>query len=67
MPPAQQVSMQAEHEELARQHHDLEARELEVEWRTRALNLDAVRDAKVKAAVPVAGSSHSHTQEQAPL
>ena len=62
-PPAQQASMQAEREELARQHHDLEARELDVEWRNRALNLNAVRDARV---APVAGSSHSRAREQAP-
>ena len=53
MPPAQQASMQAEREELARQRHDLEAR---------ALNLNAVRDAKVKAATSVAGSSHSRSE-----
>ena len=58
---------QAEHEELARQCHDLEARELEVKRRTRALNLDAVRDVKVKAAAPVTGSSHSSTRERIPL
>ena len=46
MLPAQQASMQAELEEFARQRHDLEARELEVEWRSRALNLHAVRDAR---------------------
>ena len=33
-PPAQQASMQAKLEELARQRHDLEARELEVKRRT---------------------------------
>ena len=52
-PPAQQASMQTELEELARQPHDLEATELEVEKRTGALNLDAVRDAIVTAAAPV--------------
>ena len=68
-PPAQQASVQAKCEELPRQRHDLEARELKVERRTRVLNggLDAVRDPKVKAAAPVAGSSHLCTQEQAPL
>ena len=66
-PPAQQSSMQAEREELAMQHHDLEARELEVEWRTRALNINAVRDSEAKSTAPVADSSCSHTQEQAPL
>ena len=41
--------------------------ELEVEQRTRAPELNAVRDARVTAAAPVAGSSHSRTMEQAPL
>ena len=63
----QQPLLQAEREELARQRHDLEARELEVEQRTRALNLNAVRDATVTAAAPVAGSSHSCTREHSPL
>ena len=64
-PPAQQASMQAKLEELARQGHDLETRELEVERRTRALNLNAVRDARVtavaswqEAATPVLGNRH---------
>ena len=57
--PAQQASMQAELEELARQRHDLEARELEVERRTRAPNLNVVRDARVMTAAPVAGNGHS--------
>ena len=64
-PPAQQASMQAELEELARQHHDQEARVLEVERRTRALNLNAVRDARVtvatlwqEAGIPVLRNSH---------
>ena len=51
-PQAQQSSMQAEHEELAMQRQELEARELEVEWRTRAPNLNAVRDAETKSAAP---------------
>ena len=38
-----------------------------VEQRTRALNLNAVRDARVTVAAPVAGSSHSHIREQVPL
>ena len=38
-PQAQQSSTQAEREELAMQRQDLEARELEVERKTRALNL----------------------------
>ena len=45
--PAQQSFMQAEREEVARQRHDLEASELEVERITRALNLNALRDALV--------------------
>ena len=49
-PPAQQAPMQAELEELVRQCHHLEARELQVERRTRALNLNNVRDARVRAA-----------------
>ena len=51
-PPAQQSSMQAKREELARQRHDLEARELEVERITRALNLNAFRDAEAKSVPP---------------
>ena len=66
-PPAQQASMQLKLEELARQCHDLETRELEVERRTRALNLSDIRDARVTAAAPVVGSSHSRTREQTPL
>ena len=64
-PLAQQASMQAELEELPRQHHDQEARVLEVERRTRALNLNAVRDARVTVAtlwqgagIPVLRNSH---------
>ena len=59
--------MQAEREELARQRHDLEARELEVERITRALNLNAVVDAKAKYAAPVAKNTRTLTQEQAPF
>ena len=66
-PPVQQVSMQAEFEELARQRQDLEARELEVQGMTRTLNLNAVREARVTTAACVAGSRHSRTKEQAPL
>ena len=54
-PLAQQSSTQAEGAELARQRPILEAKVLEVEWRTRALNLNAVRGAE------------AHTQEQAPF
>ena len=49
-PLAQQVSMHAELVKLVRQCHDLETRELEVERRTRALNFNAVRAARVRAA-----------------
>ena len=67
-PQAQQSSTQAEHEELAMQHQDLEARELDVERRTRALNLNAVRDAETRSTDPSARSSRTHTfQEQAPI
>ena len=41
--------MQAKREELARQRHDLQARELEVERRTRDFTLNAVRDAEAVA------------------
>ena len=54
-PLAQQSSTQAKGAELARQRPILEAKVLEVEWRTRALNLNAVRGAE------------AHTQEQAPF
>ena len=37
-------------EEFVRQCHDQEARELEAERRTRALDLNAVRDARVRGA-----------------
>ena len=44
----------------------MEARELEIERRTRALNLNAVRDAETKSAAPSVRSSMTHTsQEQA--
>ena len=66
-PLAQQSSMQAEREELARYRQDLDCRELEVNQITRALNLNAVRDAEAKSAAPMAGSNCSRTQEQAPL
>ena len=51
-PTAQQALMQAEFEELVRQHHDLEARELKVQCMTRTRNLNAVRDARVTTALP---------------
>ena len=67
-PQAQQSSTQAEREELAMQRENLEARELEVERRTRALNLNDVRDAETRSAAPSASSSQTRTpQEQAPI
>ena len=66
-PPVQQVSMQTEFEELARQRQELEARELEVQQMTRTLNLNAVPDARVMTAASVTGSRHSCAKEQAPL
>ena len=67
-PLAQQSSMQAKREELAMQCQELEARELEVERRTRALNLNAVRDAENRSAAPSVRSSRTHiSQEQAPI
>ena len=48
-PLAQQSPMQAECEELDRQHHDLDAVELEVQQINRALNFNAVRDAEAKS------------------
>ena len=59
--------MLAEREELAMQCQELEARGLEVERRTRALNLNAVRDAESKSAAPSARSSRTRffSQEQA--
>ena len=65
MPEAQQSSTQAEREKLAMQRQDLEAKELKVERRTRALNLNAVRDAETKSA---ARSSKTHiSHKQAPV
>ena len=50
------------------QRQELEARELEVEQRTRALNLNAVRDAETKSAAPSVRSSWTHiSQEQASI
>ena len=67
-PQAQWSFLEAEHEELAMQHQELEARELEVERRTRALNLNAVRDAETKSAAPSVRSSRTCTShEQAPI
>ena len=48
------------------QCQELEARELEVERRTRALNLNAVRDAESKSAAPSIRSSRTRiSQKQA--
>ena len=52
-PQAQQSSTQAEREEVAVQRQDLEASELEAERSTRALNLNAVRDAETKSPAPL--------------
>ena len=50
------------------QHQELEPRELEVERRTRAFNLNDVRDAKSRSAAPSARSSRTHnSQEQVPI
>ena len=65
-PKAQQALLQAEFEELARQHQDLEVRKLEVQHMTRTRNLNAVRDVRVTTATSVAGNRHSHKKEQAP-
>ena len=65
-PPAQQALLQAEFEELARQHQDLEVQKLEVQHMTRTRNLNAVRDVRVTTATSVAGNRHSHKKEQAP-
>ena len=58
--------MQAESEELAMQHQDLVARELEVQRMTRTCNFNAVRAAGVTTTVSVPGSRHSCKKEQAP-
>ena len=59
-PKMEQSSTQAEREQLAMQHQELEARELEVERRTRALKLNAVRDAEIKSAAPSVRSSGTY-------
>ena len=62
-PPAQHASTEAELEELVRQCHDQEARELKVERRTTALDLKAVRDATVRAArKPYSGTGTLESQ-----
>ena len=66
-PQAQQSSKQAECEELARQHHDLEAREPEVEWRTRAINLNAVEMPKLRLLPPWRKAAIRILREQAPV
>ena len=60
-PQIQQSSAQAELEQLALQSQELEARELEVERRTRAVNQDAVKGAETKSAAPSVRSSRTHT------
>ena len=68
-PQAQQSSMQAEYKELAMQRQELEARGLEVERRTRALNLNAVRDAENRSAATSVRISrtHIHLRNRHPL
>ena len=66
MPSYMPWPMQAEFEELARQHQDLMARELEVQRMTRTCNLNAVRAAGATTTASVAGSKRSHKKEQAP-
>ena len=56
-PQMKQSSTQSERELLAMQRQELEARELEVERRTRALNLNAIRDAETRSAAPSVRSS----------
>ena len=57
--------MQAEFEELARQHQDLMACELEVQRMSRTCNLNPVRAAGAATAASVAGSRLSRKNEQA--
>ena len=65
---AQQSSTQVECEELAMQRQESEAGELEVEMRTRALNLNVVRDTENRSATPSVRSSRTGTsQEQSPI
>ena len=64
-PQAQQSSTQVEREEVAVQRQDLEARELEAERRTRALNLNAVRDAETKSPAPSNRSSWTRISHDA--
>ena len=52
---------------FAIQRQDLEARELEVERRTRALNLNAVRDAEIRSAAPSVRSRHVLLRNRHPL
>ena len=47
-PLTQPLFIQAQFEELARQHQDIEARELEVQRMSRTLNLNAVRNARIR-------------------
>ena len=64
-PLTQPTFMQAQFEELARQHQDLEALELEVKRMSRTLNRNAVRNARVRSATSVRGSKRTCGQEQA--
>ena len=67
-PQMKQPSTRSERELLAVQRQELKARELEVERRTRALNLNAIRDAETRSAAPSVRSSRTcNSQEQAPI
>ena len=58
--------IQAQFEELARQHQDTEARELEVQCMPGTHNLNAVRDARIRSATSVRGSKLTRGKEQGP-
>ena len=68
-PLTQPTFMQAQFEELARQHQDIEALELEVKRMSRTLNRNAVRNARVRSATSVRGSKRTcgspYSQSQA--
>ena len=63
-PQMEQSSTQSERELLAMQRQELEARELEVDRRTSALNLNAVRDDETRSAVPSVRCSRTHTAQK---
>ena len=67
-PQMKQPSTQSERELLAVQRQELKAGELEVERRTRALNLNAIRDAETRSAAPSVRSNRTcNSQKQAPI